>query len=72
MRTGGIHARRPIAVHAGPRNEKSVRFAEQPQAGIPPVIGILYVQRWAAGQADAVQVVLTTEDKDAAGPKRKA
>ena len=50
----------------------TVRFSEQSQEGEPPVVGYLYLQRWAAGQADAVHVVLTTEDKDAAGPKRKA
>ena len=51
--------------------KNTIRFAEQPQAGTPPVIGTLYVQRWAAGQADSVHMVLTTEGGESPGPTRK-
>ena len=51
--------------------KNTIRFAEQPQAGTPPVVGTLYLQRWAAGQADAVHVVLTLEGGESPGSKRK-
>lgn len=38
--------------------KNTVKFEEQPAAGKPPVIGSLYVQKWAAGTADKLTVTL--------------
>jgi hypothetical protein len=34
----------------------TIRFKEVPEAGQPPVIGTLYVQKWFAGDATAVAI----------------
>ncbi len=39
--------------------KNTVRFQEQPAEGRPPVIGTLYVQKWYAGQADELHVVIS-------------
>jgi len=41
--------------------KNTVKFAEKPEPGTPPVIGTLYVQKWAAG--DATEVIVTLEIK---------
>lgn len=38
--------------------KNTVKFDEKPQAGQPPVIGTLYVQKWAAGDAETATVTL--------------
>ena len=39
--------------------KNTVRYIEDPQPGKPPVIGSLYVQKWAAGNATKAEVTLT-------------
>lgn len=39
----------------------TIRFKEVPEAGKPPVIGTLYVQKWAAGNAERIVVTISTE-----------
>ncbi len=39
--------------------KNTVRFQEQPAEGRPPVIGTLYVQKWYAGQADELHVMIS-------------
>ena len=38
-----------------------VRFVEEAEEGQPPVINTLYVQKWAAGDAERVNVTLEFE-----------
>jgi len=38
--------------------KNTVRFAEQPPKGKPPVIGTLYVQKWFAGDATEMNVTI--------------
>lgn len=38
--------------------KNTVRFQEKPPKGQPPLIGGLYVQQWAAGEAKTCEVVL--------------
>ena len=38
--------------------KNTVKFAEAPKPGTPPVIGTLYVQKWAASAANEVFVTL--------------
>lgn len=39
------------------------RYAEQPESGKPPIIGTLYIQRWALGQPlpKSLKVTIETE-----------
>ena len=39
-----------------------VVFEEKPEPGKPPVIGSLYVQKWAAGDARSATVTVELED----------
>lgn len=41
--------------------KNTVKFEEQPEKGKPPVIGALYVQKFAAGEAQ--ELVVTVESK---------
>lgn len=41
--------------------KNTVRFNEVPPDGKPPLIGALYIQKWAAGSANGVVVELTLE-----------
>jgi hypothetical protein len=36
--------------------KNTVRFQEIPETGKPPVIGTLYVQKWAAGDVERLTV----------------
>jgi hypothetical protein len=36
--------------------KNTVKFEEKPPAGQPPVIGALYLQKWAVGKAEKVTV----------------
>ena len=38
--------------------KNTVKFEEKPEPGSPPVIGSLYVQKWAAGDASRVKLHL--------------
>ena len=38
--------------------KNTIKFEEVPEAGQPPIIGSLYVQKWAVGEAKEVTVVL--------------
>jgi len=36
----------------------TVRYHEYPEAGQPPIIGTLYVQKWFAGNATEIEVTV--------------
>jgi hypothetical protein len=36
----------------------SIRYAEMPETGQPPIIGSLYVQKWFAGDAKELEVTI--------------
>ena len=38
--------------------KNTVRFQEKPEAGKPPVVGTLYVQKWAVGETQALKVTI--------------
>ena len=38
--------------------KNTVKFTEVPAEGQPPVIGTLYVQKWAVGSAESVKVTV--------------
>jgi len=38
--------------------KNTVKFEEQPKPGQPPIIGSLYVQKWAAGTATEVEMTM--------------
>jgi hypothetical protein len=38
--------------------KNTVKYDEQPAAGKPPVVGSLYVQKWAAGDCAALTVTI--------------
>lgn len=42
--------------------KNTVRFEEEAPKGSPPIVGTLYVQKWAAG--DAKEITATLELKD--------
>ena len=42
--------------------KNTVKFEEVPEKGKPPVIGSLYVQKWAAGDATAIVVTLELDN----------
>jgi hypothetical protein len=44
----------------GKTTKNTVKYAELPEPGQPPVIGTLYVQKWFAGDADIVTVTIET------------
>jgi hypothetical protein len=39
--------------------KRCVVFDEQPEAGKPPVIGTLYIQKWFVGGAEQIKVTVT-------------
>jgi len=39
--------------------KNTVRFQEEPGPGKPPVIGTLYLQKWAAGDTARLEIELT-------------
>lgn len=39
--------------------KNSVRYKEVPEAGQPPIVGSLYVQKWYAGDSKEIEVTLT-------------
>jgi len=44
--------------------KNTIRYTEVPEAGQPPRVGTLYVQKWALGQLPPRRLVLTlAEDK---------
>lgn len=42
--------------------KNSVRYKEVPEAGQPPIIGSLYVQKWYAGDSKNLEVTLVKKD----------
>ena len=38
--------------------KNTVKFEEVPEAGQPPIIGTLYVQKWFAGYASEIEVTV--------------
>lgn len=40
----------------------TVRYKEVPEAGKPPIVGTLYIQKWAASNAEKVKVTISTEN----------
>ncbi|MEY8205065.1 MAG: hypothetical protein RPR40_08295 [Bermanella sp.] len=42
--------------------KNSVRYKEVPDAGKPPIVGSLYVQKWYAGDAKKLDVTLNKVD----------
>lgn len=38
--------------------KNTVKFEEKPAAGQPPVVGSLYIQKWAAGEAKELTVTI--------------
>jgi hypothetical protein len=38
--------------------KNSIRYAEVPEKGQPPIIGSLYVQKWFAGDAEELEVTI--------------
>ena len=43
--------------------KNTVRFEEEIPAGKPPIIGTVYVQKWFAGEADKLTIIINKEDK---------
>ena len=43
--------------------KNTVRFEEETEAGKPPVIGTIYIQKWFIGDAAAMTVAITPEAK---------
>ena len=43
--------------------KNTVRFEEEIPAGKPPIIGTIYVQKWFAGDADKLTIIINKEDK---------
>ena len=43
--------------------KNTVRFVEEIPAGKPPVIGTIYVQKWFAGTADKLTIIIAKEGK---------
>lgn len=41
--------------------KNTIKFNEQPEAGKPPVVGSLYLQKWFVGTATSVTVTIETE-----------
>ena len=41
--------------------KNTIKFAEQPEPGQPPVVGALYLQKWYAGNATSVRVAITKD-----------
>ena len=41
--------------------KNTVKFQETPEAGKPPIIGTLYVQKWAVGDAQEVTALIKIE-----------
>lgn len=42
--------------------KNSVRYKEIPEAGKPPIVGSLYVQKWYAGEAKVLEVTISKKD----------
>lgn len=42
--------------------KNTVRFEEVPEKGKPPIMGTLYLQKWVAGSASELTVVLDVKD----------
>jgi hypothetical protein len=42
--------------------KNSVRYKEVPEAGQPPIVGSLYVQKWYAGDSKNIEVTLSKKD----------
>jgi len=38
--------------------KNTIRYQERPDPGNPPVVGTLYVQKWAVGEAQALKVTI--------------
>ena len=38
--------------------KNTVKFEEVPEAGQPPIIGTLYLQKWFAGNASEIEVTV--------------
>jgi len=42
--------------------KNSVRYKEVPEAGKPPIVGSLYVQKWFAGDNKKMSITIEKED----------
>ena len=42
--------------------KNSVRYKEVPEAGKPPIVGSLYVQKWFAGDTKNLQLTIDKKD----------
>ena len=38
--------------------KNTVRFAEVPEEGAPPVVGSIYLQKWFAGSSENIEVTI--------------
>ncbi len=47
-----------VAFEIEKETKNSVRYKEIPEAGQPPIIGSLYVQKWFAGNAKSVTMTI--------------
>ncbi|NMP30780.1 hypothetical protein HII17_04320 [Thalassotalea sp. M1531] len=43
-------------------NKNSVRYKEIPKDGMPPIIGSIYVQKWFAGDAKEIEIIISKKD----------
>ena len=41
--------------------KNTIRYAEKPEVGKPPVIGTIYIQKWALPERDATDITVTVE-----------
>lgn len=52
-----------IVFEKAKETQNTVVFKEKPEKGKPPVVGTLYVQKWAAEDVDRVEVTLSIGGK---------
>ena len=55
-----------IVVVKEKETKNTVKFEEKPEPGKPPVVGTIYIQKWAVGDAAEVQITI-----EAVGTKAK-
>jgi hypothetical protein len=53
----------PIVIHfkAERSTKNTIVFQEIPEKGMPPKVGTLYLQKWAAGEDAPEEIVVTVE-----------
>jgi len=44
--------------------KNTIRYAEKPEAGKPPVVGTLYIQKWFAGERQTIEIEIPEIDGD--------